>query len=82
VGTVNGFHTLGESSPAVKNQHASDISMVPSSNMGRPRFIPAQHVNGVKIHRSVKTRMEAGCPPGCQKYTPRPDIRVDPTWID
>jgi hypothetical protein len=53
-----------------------------SCNMGSSRFIPAQHDCGIKFHRTVKTRMDAGCPPSCRKYSPHPSIRTDPTWVD
>ncbi|KAJ6607609.1 hypothetical protein B0H10DRAFT_1921719 [Mycena sp. CBHHK59/15] len=45
-------------------------------NMGRGRFIPKQKQNGVRVHRSVKDRMEAG-------YEPKAKFdlaRV--TWVD
>lgn len=50
------------------------------ANMGRGRHIPRQrHV--VKLHRSVKIRMEAdGLPDG--KYWPKAKLRVQPKWID
>lgn len=51
-------------------------------NRGRERYIPSQHNSGLKIHRTVKTRMDAFCPGSSRKYLPRPDIRVDPQWID
>ncbi|KAF8182360.1 hypothetical protein BJ912DRAFT_928707, partial [Pholiota molesta] len=34
-------------------------SLIRSSNMGQARFIPKQKSNGLKVHRSVKMRMEA-----------------------
>lgn len=51
-------------------------------NMGRPRFIPKQKARGVKVHRSVKMRMEALHEDG-SKYAPR--AAFDPeytTWVD
>ncbi|KAF8625955.1 hypothetical protein AX17_006680 [Amanita inopinata Kibby_2008] len=50
-------------------------------NLAKPRFIPKQHSRGVKVHRSVKVRMEAAYAGG-KKYKPKPDICVEPTWID
>ncbi|KAG6866325.1 hypothetical protein C0991_005792 [Blastosporella zonata] len=52
-------------------------------NLANPRFIPKQHSNGVKVHRSVKLRMDAQSPPGHKcKYSPRAHFSVEPTWID
>ncbi|TFK33598.1 hypothetical protein BDQ12DRAFT_690919 [Crucibulum laeve] len=59
------------------------VSYIGRSNMGKPRFIPKQAKNGVKVHRSVKLRMEAehervkG-----KKYVPKAHLHVEPTWID
>lgn len=53
-----------------------------SVNMGKARFIPKQHSRGVKIHRSVKLRMEAQCKGKKNKYKPKPNICIEPTWID
>lgn len=54
--------------------------------MGYPREIPKQKKQGINIHRSVQIRMEAekvqtanGKP---EKYTPRPEMQVDPTWVE
>lgn len=55
------------------------------SNMARPRFIPKQAKNGVKVHRSVKLRMEAEYEDARRKgkkYSPRAHFHVEPTWID
>jgi hypothetical protein len=57
------------------------------SNLARPRFIPKQAKNGVKVHRSVKLRMEAQYEDEKlrakgQTYVPRAELRVMPTWID
>ncbi|KAG6828485.1 hypothetical protein H0H87_001826 [Tephrocybe sp. NHM501043] len=53
------------------------------SNLANPRFIPKQHKNGVRVHRSVKLRMEARPPPGHHcKYEPKTNFSVEPTWID
>jgi hypothetical protein len=51
-----------------------------SINKGRPRIMPGQNRKGVKVHRSVKTREDAIC--SQKKYSPRPKIRVKPTWVD
>ncbi|KAJ3575742.1 hypothetical protein NP233_g903 [Leucocoprinus birnbaumii] len=55
------------------------------SNLARPRFIPKQIKNGVKIHRSVKMRMAAQYEDEKKKgkrYKPKAHLRVEPTWID
>lgn len=48
-------------------------------NLGRPRFIPKQALRGVKVHRSVKMRMEAE---GSSRYKPKAKLAVDPIWVD
>jgi len=55
------------------------------SNLARPRFIPKQVKNGVKVHRSVKIRMEAEHEDEKKKgkkYKPKSRLRVEPAWID
>ncbi|KAF9040238.1 hypothetical protein BDZ89DRAFT_1100225 [Hymenopellis radicata] len=49
-------------------------------NRGRSRFIPRQHHDGIKVHRSVKLRMEAEG----LNYKPRSQWKpeVVPTWVD
>ena len=62
-----------------------DDSLICRSNMARPRFIPKQAKNGVKVHRSVKLRMEAEYEDARrkgEKYSPRAHFHVEPTWID
>ena len=52
-------------------------------NMGRPRYVAMQRKNGIKIHRSVKIRMEAQGIVGVkEKYSPKVELRVQPTWVD
>lgn len=54
-----------------------------SCNLGAPRFIPKQHTSGVKVHRTVKSRMEAAPPNGQKKrYSPKARLAIEPTWID
>ncbi|KAG2009454.1 hypothetical protein CC2G_012391 [Coprinopsis cinerea AmutBmut pab1-1] len=58
-----------------------------ASNLARPRFIPKQRTNGVKVHRSVKLRMEAEYEEEKKrlkgkKYQPKAVLRVEPTWVD
>ena len=54
-------------------------------NAGRPREIPDQRVNGFKVHRSVKMRMEAEYEdekkPKGGKYIPKAKFEVEPKWI-
>lgn len=55
------------------------------SNFARPRFIPKQIKNGVKVHRSVRMRMDAMYEDEKKKgkrYRPKAHLRVEPTWID
>jgi len=47
-------------------------------NWGRPRVHPGQEVTGIKVHRSVKTRMQAKH----LNYTPRLKFDVEPEWVD
>ncbi|KLO09282.1 hypothetical protein SCHPADRAFT_907921 [Schizopora paradoxa] len=51
---------------------------VTQMNMGRPRVHPGQELTGIKVHRSVKTRMEAKH----LGYTPRLKFDVEPEWVD
>lgn len=44
-------------------------------NLGSARHIPKQRTNGVKVHRSVKLRMDAG-------YKPAAKWDVEPIWVD
>ncbi|KAJ7615948.1 hypothetical protein FB45DRAFT_935001 [Roridomyces roridus] len=51
-------------------------------NMGRGRFIPKQKTLGVKVHRSVKMRLEALHEDG-RKYEPRAKFDLTrTTWVD
>ncbi|KAH7926859.1 hypothetical protein BV22DRAFT_1086180 [Leucogyrophana mollusca] len=50
-------------------------------NMGSGRRVPRQKKKGVKVHRSVKIRMEAeGLEGG--KYWPKAKLKVEPEWVD
>ena len=54
-------------------------------NMGGPRYIAMQKKSGIKVHRSVKIRMEAQGIVGVKekkKYLPKVEFRVEPTWVD
>jgi len=55
--------------------------------MAGPRLIPRQRTNGLKVHRSVKLRMEADFEDEKRrnkgkKYVPKTAFDVEPTWID
>jgi hypothetical protein len=51
-------------------------------NMGRGRFIPKQKTNGVRVHRTVKTRLEAETGHG-RKYKPKAEFDLEQTtWVD
>jgi uncharacterized protein (DUF2235 family) len=75
------FWWILEILPIKQRYQKGDASWVTTirSNLGRPRVIPKQVVRGVKVHRSVKMRMEAGGP---RKYAPKAKFSVDPTWVD
>ena len=51
-------------------------------NLGQGRDIPRQHSRGVKVHRSVKLRMEAKFERKEDKYEPQANLDVEPHWID
>ena len=55
--------------------------------MAGPRLITGQRTNGLKVHRSVKLRMEAEFEDEKRrnkgkKYVPKPFFEVEPMWID
>ncbi|KAG1859837.1 hypothetical protein F4604DRAFT_1792077 [Suillus subluteus] len=50
-------------------------------NMGHGRHVQRQHQDGVKVHRSVKIRMEADNLKG-GKYWPKAKLKVEPKWVD
>ncbi|KAJ7603278.1 hypothetical protein B0H17DRAFT_1121802 [Mycena rosella] len=51
-------------------------------NMGRGRFIPKQKTNGIRVHRSVKARLEAQTESGGQ-YKPKAAFDLErTTWVD
>jgi predicted SprT family Zn-dependent metalloprotease len=56
-------------------------------NRAKARRIPQQRTSGLKAHRSVKMRMEAEYEDERRRekgkrYVPKPNIRVNPTWVD
>ncbi|KAJ7621997.1 hypothetical protein DFH06DRAFT_1009614 [Mycena polygramma] len=51
-------------------------------NIGRGRFIPKQKTNGIRVHRSVKTRLEALTENG-EAYQPKAVFDLErTTWVD
>ncbi|KAF5332902.1 hypothetical protein D9758_017003 [Tetrapyrgos nigripes] len=51
-------------------------------NMGRGRVIPKQKMRGVKVHRTVKMRLEAEAENGI-KYVPKTNLLLEhTTWVD
>jgi hypothetical protein len=51
-------------------------------NLGDGRYIPRPHIDRVKIHRSVKIRMNADCLED-GKYKPEAKLgSEEPEWID
>lgn len=51
-------------------------------NFGKGRFIPKQKKNGVRVHRSVKTRMDALHEDG-SKYVPKAKFDLERViWVD
>jgi len=52
-------------------------------NLGQGRYIPKQQRNGVRVHRSVKMRMEAMHEDGKTKYAPRANLDLTHViWVD
>jgi hypothetical protein len=51
-------------------------------NLGSGRHIPGQSTRGVRVHRSVKTRLDAQYKDG-RKYWPKANLDLkDVTWVD
>jgi len=55
-------------------------------NLGFPRIIPKQERMGVKVHRTVKIRMEAtglfeDKSKALKKYVPAAKLDVEPSWV-
>lgn len=57
----------------------SEDDLLVRLSVGNPRRIPRQHTSGIKVHRSVKMRMEAETG---NRYHPKAAFTVDPTWVD
>ncbi|KAF7358959.1 DUF2235 domain-containing protein [Mycena sanguinolenta] len=70
--------------PIKQHYHQGDNSWVTEWgwNMGRGRKIPRQKTNGIRVHRSVKTRLEAQTESG-GKYKPKATFDLErATWVD
>lgn len=51
-------------------------------NVGKGRHIPKQKKHGVKVHRTVKTRMDASYASG-KKYLPKANLKLEKViWVD
>ena len=51
-------------------------------NLGRARIIPKQAQNGIRVHRTVKIRMEVEGFFKDGKYEPGAKLEVEPLWVD
>ena len=59
------------------------IRLLCSVNFGGPRVIPGQQELGVKVHRTVKTRMDAPDPELFKDkgYKPAAKVDIEPIWV-
>jgi hypothetical protein len=65
--------------------HPPPFFVIIRVNRGGPRHVAMQTKNGIKVHRSVKIRMEAQGIDGVkekEKYKPKVNFKVEPTWVD
>lgn len=53
-----------------------------SINLGGGRVIPESQARSLKVHRTVKLRMEAEGKEGKEKYIPNARWEIEPTWVD
>ncbi|KAJ3852000.1 hypothetical protein EV368DRAFT_74289 [Lentinula lateritia] len=75
-----------------RNSSGKWASKISWANLGRARHIPRNVQGGIKVHRTVKIRMDAdavalvdskGKVKGKgKKYIPRPKWDFDPVWVD
>ncbi|KAH8825576.1 hypothetical protein DL96DRAFT_1817098 [Flagelloscypha sp. PMI_526] len=64
-------------------RHDDTLARKYAINMGKCRVIPHQQTNGIKVHRSVKLRMESEVEGSKgEKYIPQAMWQVEPTWVD
>ena len=61
---------------------ANDGLVVYRINLRRARTIPERAKNGIKVHRTVKIRMDADGFFKDGKYEPAAKLEVEPQWID
>lgn len=66
--------------PGLRPSTLLDIDQLCRLNRGGPRLIDSKRA-GVKVHRSVKTRMDAEYEMGGSKYEPRPGL-LNVIWVD
>ncbi|KAG2037506.1 hypothetical protein BDR03DRAFT_956759 [Suillus americanus] len=64
-----------------QDDHNNSLVNQYTVNMGHGRHVQRQHQDGVKVHRSVKIRMEADHLKG-GKYWPKAKLKVEPIWVD
>jgi len=78
------FWWILEFLPLVHLHHKEDgtTMKVISINLGRPRRANGQKVKPIKVHRSVKMRMEAEAKALGKKYSPRVRFEAEPVWVD
>ncbi|KAJ6500953.1 hypothetical protein C8R45DRAFT_820393 [Mycena sanguinolenta] len=70
--------------PIKQRYHNGDNTWVTQwgLNMGKGRLIPKHKTNGIRVHRSVKTRLEAQTESG-RKYKPKAGFDLErTTWVD
>jgi uncharacterized protein (DUF2235 family) len=82
--TLAWFWWILELLPIKQRYQKGDNTWVTSVgwNMGKGRFIPKQKTNGIRVHRSVKTRLEAQSESG-GKYKPKAAFDLErTTWVD
>ncbi|KAF5337742.1 hypothetical protein D9758_016028 [Tetrapyrgos nigripes] len=82
--TVKAWWLLEVLPQKVKYQDENDkwVERIARGNMGRARHIAKK--NGVRIHRTVKIRMESAdhLLPSGKKYVPRPKWDFEPIWVE
>lgn len=70
------------------HRFASELTSLDGrTNRGDARYIPQQQTSGIKVHRSVKLRMEAEYENEerrrvGKRYRPKPEWKVEPIYMD
>ena len=64
--------------------HIFQLFLSSWANLGNARHIPHKQLGHVKVHRTVKIRMEAEAEmlADGKKYVPRPEWDFEPVWVD